>query len=112
MTALLAAAGDACSSDTATPQDVLREASRILMRDGWTQNALGVPGGPRCQLGARISASIRLHAPVRVRAAADEIFEDWLRANYDTSAGVHWNDAPERTAEDVILALKRAAEES
>lgn len=42
---------------------------------------------------------------------AADLLQNWVdpRGAYRVA---DWNDAPERTAEDVILALKRAAEES
>lgn len=95
-----------------TPQDALREAARILMRDGWTQGTISDKRGRRCRLGAVCKAAESLRASTYVFTGAEDLFGRWLFAEYGTAETVKWNDAPERTAEDVILALKRAAEET
>lgn len=97
---------------SATPQDVLREAARILMRDGWTQGEVGTPGGTKCAVGAiKAACGVHLYDWSDTAVAAADLLQNWVdpRGSYRVA---DWNDAPERTAEDVILALKRAAEES
>lgn len=91
---------------SATPQDVLREAARILMRDGWTQKTTRNADGQRCVAGA-LRDAMGLQTPQSVRYEAERTL-----ALFVGTAITTWNDAPERTAEDVILALKRAAEEA
>ena len=109
-----------------TPQDVLREAARILMREGWTQAGIPrpeFPVHPRCAVTAIGEARRRLHVRQAVVSEAQNRLASFLSAEgfaMGTKADddvflfriFQWNDAPERTAEDVILALKRAAEES
>ena len=99
---------------SATPQDVLREAARILMRDGWIQGALhGDNGAGHCAIGATCAARDELGLSFTLSDSAGFMLFRWLLREYGPLRGVAaWNDAPERTAEDVILALKRAAEES
>ena len=101
---------------SATPQDVLREAARILMRDGWTQFRFHDPAnGTHCALGAIEQAHIEL-AWDEDEFVAETVLRNWL-VNQGVPLGPSdsaaiWNDQPGVTAEDVILALKRAAEES
>lgn len=106
---------------TATPQDVLREAARILTEeDCWAQAG----GGHKPEPGVRPRRAVTAIAEARRRlnglsaVAPQKRLVAFLAAEGVLSGVtvlddiVRWNDAPERTAEDVILALKRAAEEA
>lgn len=117
-----------------TPQDVLREAAEILQRDGWHQGSFykePLSGGvnadleasreaPVCSLGA-INRAVygyaydgKSHVGYQALDAAKSNLTYWaeklLMAQIDGHPVPHWNDAPERTVEDVILTFKRAAE--
>lgn len=94
-----------------TPREVLLDAANYLMREGWTQKPSGDidATGPTC-------AGIALH-----RVANDEDAEQAAvvllrhlglpidRWGVDIT---QWNDEPENTVEDVVLAMKRAAVEA
>ena len=101
---------------SATPQDVLRVAARILMRDGWWDGSIG-QGGAHTRKCAAVAIGRAANGSGVGQEAALNHFAIYLGVsgvtNTDNFDGiVDWNDAPERTAEDVILALKCAAEES
>lgn len=105
---------------------ILRESAEILGEKGWCQNVEKNHEGHMCAMGAMSRAASKLY-PVGEEQGAD-------RANWDARLDLewsviaalanviglpngrgmnpipNWNDMPERTAEDVILAFKRAAE--
>ncbi|OII61170.1 hypothetical protein BJP40_06485 [Streptomyces sp. CC53] len=98
-------------------RNILREAARIIERDGWHQGDFfrdDPKTGPVCALGAlrraiassasgeAVSGKLYCEAAGLVEKAASEVIPRVVLPA--------WNDAPERTAEDVILALKRAAD--
>ena len=97
--------------------EVLYEAARILMTEGWGQGTEGwMEPGTRCSRGA-IDASVSLSLGcIGDSDLANSALARWLIRNESARPGhcpgdtiVRWNDAPERTAEDVILALKQCA---
>lgn len=101
-----------------TPEELLREAAKIIMRDGWTQKVYGNPGSGFCALGAIRYAYEEADGAYDITEAEERLAE-WLRvhepmvgARDDFDAVTYWNDRLALTAEDVILGLKRAAEES
>jgi hypothetical protein len=99
-------------SDTVTPRDALLEAARVLMEDRWCQGELHSPDGEHCVAGALGQAHYRLRSSFGALDTACTRMRVVIRSEYGTASFPRWNDAPERTAEDVILALKRAAEEA
>lgn len=97
-----------------TQQDLFMEAARILTVDGWRQGALGPDCGPNCASGA-LARAAKCHPDDENRTIYGGTRYYYARCYFEGFIGarmVSWNDAPERTAEDVILAFKRAAEES
>lgn len=100
---------------------LLREAAKILRRDGWCQKTNKNQMGQHCLVGAIEEAFGReqffalnskphcyIEALDRVRAAMlpDETDVEAIGRRSVT----YWNDMPGRTAEDVIAVLERAAE--
>lgn len=96
--------------------DALFSAAEYLSENGWHQGALFAPSSseepPACAMGA-LKAATTGHYQVEWQALTvlrkslgltglDPDFKDLIAV---------WNDAPERTAEDVILALKRPSVE-
>jgi hypothetical protein len=95
----------------------LRAAAEVLRRDGWMRGDLGTCDGPKCAVGVayyvasdgaevvyEFSGSDTIHRAERIAdAVADEIGVG--RQDLPT-----WNDAPERTADEVIAALEAAAD--
>lgn len=105
--------------------DILDGAADVIERDGWHQGDYGAPGKqdqqpiegqPVCALGA-IRVARRLD--VRWSAAAAAWFggiddhpavEALAQTTGIKVGGVHkWNDAPERTKQEVLDALRLAA---
>ena len=104
----------------------LRAAADVLERDGWTQQQYHSPAGHHCALGAIAVAirgsskpnpdrwkpwaenAIRLRADAEVVARSIGIPPDKHHApRLDVS---DWNDDPDRTADEVIAALRAAAD--
>lgn len=106
-------------NDFPTPEETCEKAAELLVRDGWCQHQSSDINGRRCAMGAIATATKELgfaSAVIAQRLAASrraaELLEQFLE---DADAPEFlgdiplWNDHPNRTAEDVILALKRAA---
>lgn len=94
-----------------TRTTIYSKAADYLMEHGWRQHAKGEHGGPRCALGALFSASGMTDLSV---AQSDETCHAYVEAVRQLTEHVDgnvpaWNNAPERTAEDVILAFKELA---
>jgi hypothetical protein len=87
-----------------TPREVLLKAAEHIERYGWRQRSKGAPEAPCCVIGAMEVVT------EDDRAAFDEArFALRGRVGWQLVA---WNDAPGRTAAEVITALRGAAEES
>lgn len=90
-----------------TAKDTLLRAAELLERDGWCRGNSIDRQGRRCAMGAINSAS---HEPGsgtawdRFDQAADRL-QTYLGRTHVPD----WNDHPERTAEQVIAALREAA---
>lgn len=106
--------------------DVLREAAEYIGEHGWVQDDLEDDYGKVCAIGAinRVTHSHGYGAGADYAAADDfgaldalsmhiGIDPSWEASQPRTFLHpvARWNDARGRTAEDVILAMKRAAEE-
>lgn len=93
--------------------EVLHKAQEILQERGWIKFAPENSDGV-CSLGAVCIATRDLHARGNEFAAwpVDTIHilqEELMREGHLPSVTV-WNDAPERTVEDVLLLFKKAEE--
>lgn len=92
-----------------TVSDVLLAAADVLYRDGWTQGKAHGRDGSHCVAGAiQIAAGLGLNA-----IALTDGYMAAFRAFSDVVPGMwvaEWNDVPGRTADEVIHALKDAAE--
>jgi hypothetical protein len=125
------------STGELTPADILRAAATYLERHGWTQgnhydytDNPSTPTPPACARGAMALAAYgtAVETPwVSERpeeadfVAAAELFDDYIDRTYlmglmdpdcaDLLGAVWWNDRPERTATEVIDALRAAAQE-
>lgn len=86
-----------------TTKEILLGAAEYLRVHGWVQR-MGDPGGPRCAVGAVISVH---QGPERLDAYA--AFADAAGIDLRALSIGDWNDAPGRTAEEVIAAFERAA---
>ncbi|MFI7431866.1 hypothetical protein ACIBPB_33375 [Micromonospora sp. NPDC049836] len=111
-----------------TPADTLRCAARYLELHGWTQGVYyrvthDSPFPPACAAGAiGMAAHGRcLFVPhdetakpgVRDYTRALDALSDFLDLSGDTSCNdpLDWNDHPRRTAEQVIITLRAAADD-
>lgn len=82
-------------------------AIEIIKERGWWQGDLYGPNEERCLLGA-VPISADADFSRRLAAAVGEV-APFPPARHCVNLIVAWNDAPERTIEDVYLALKYAA---
>ncbi len=82
---------------------ILLKAADILREYGWCQDAIEHPDGRRCALGA-IAMAARVLG-LKEYFHAERAMEKMLPNETVPS----WNDAPGRTAEEVIEAMEKAA---
>ncbi len=92
-----------------TAAEVARKAADLLERDGWCQGRLYSDDGERCLLGVLIAVEQYLDTPDEV----DEIdaVDEAIGCRVGTPFLAKWNDAPERTADEVIALLREVANE-
>jgi hypothetical protein len=117
-------------------QDVLRKAAEAISEKGWHQGTLVNKKGQLCAMGGILTAvgyekvrsvaqgwntfvtlrdlsdddpDVLFQKETLIQAATGRLIEYLADQGENTEIAV-WNDATERTAEDVILALKQAAE--
>jgi hypothetical protein len=85
--------------------DVLDDAADLLERAGWIQGKTGDPDGARCALGAI--------AGVTAYPDSSEIFvRSALRIEEAVGGSLAlWNDAPERTKQQVLDTFRLAAKQ-
>jgi hypothetical protein len=88
-----------------TPQETLKAAAEYISGHGWTQDRMEGRDGSTCALGAILNAC---YGDEDAYGQAVARLNRHIRSHVAIS---DWNDAPGRTAEEVILTLKRAAEE-
>ena len=87
---------------------LLQEADRLLTRRGWCQFRRNEKDGSICLIGALELASVKVHPAARGFAYGMAL--DILREVTGISANwrlPNWNDLPDRSVEDVHLALKK-----
>lgn len=99
--------------DTSTvinPADVLREAARILERDGWCRGVTQDITGRYCTTGALGKAALVLSSDDRVFPSTYLAPCLSLARFLGVDTIVDWNDRPERTAEEVIRSLRACAD--
>lgn len=97
----------------------LRAAANVLERDGWKQDDIGSCSGPKClagavnfvvtgglsvdDLGDDEDTEVEFRADDAMRAVAGLVSENYIFLT-------RWNDAPGRTATEVIATLRAAAD--
>ena len=94
----------------------LRDAASALRRDGWAQGTFVDDGGCRCAAGA-ILAVVEPAArdPYTLTDSAYYRYGNaWgaLAEHLDVTSVSAWNDADERTEDEVLHALEAAAEKA
>jgi hypothetical protein len=91
---------------SATVRTVLLDAAEAIRARGWCQGAPVAPGGELCLIGAVMEASGSSGAPISFSHPCWQALERLGRA---VPQPVTWNDAPGRTAADVIALLEKVA---
>lgn len=91
-----------------TARDVLLAAADVIECNGWCQDDAGRVGGPRCVLGALRQACLP-ELPGLAHAEAHGRLRTFVHASGASFDLIAWNDAPGRTAAEVIAALRGAA---
>lgn len=87
----------------------LRAAAEVLRRDGWTRGFYTDPEtGAHCAVGA-IRSAISMTDSAPMTPALNERW-DALEVVLNGEGATFWNDAPGRTADEVIAALEAAAD--
>lgn len=84
-------------------RQVLLEAADLIEEKGWCQGMYNNRSGAMCMMGAIINAGRRHEHRYTSRAHLR------LIEAVGGVAPVLWNDAPERTQEEVVSALRKAA---
>lgn len=90
--------------------DVLRKAADVIRERGWNQGHFETLGGRVCVLGA-INVACGLDADSMKLPLSYLDAEAALRAVLPVPWPSEWNDERDRTAEEVIAALLKAAEQ-
>lgn len=101
-----------------TPSDLLARAAELIGERGWCQGTIKTAEGHMCAMGAMAEAKRELFGPENVRRTS-RIYADAMYSLVDVINEPHgysslvsvpqWNDEEDQTAENVILALKTAA---
>lgn len=104
--------------DSITVPRVLRLAAALIERDGWCQGTYIAMDGRCCAVGALVQAGGGVIDPdiydagpvemARIRGAFDAVTK-FIGRTWVTDL-VDWNDEPDRTAEEVLAALRGAAD--
>jgi hypothetical protein len=89
---------------TKTTADVLDDAADLLERQGWCQVYMEDSDGRHCVVGALSAAAAVAHSRVAHAGAENAI---WARVGMPTA----WNDAPERTEQEVLDLLRSVAKD-
>lgn len=96
------------------PAEILAKAADVIETRGWHQGAFVDIDGAVCALGA-IAVAAKLPvtwfscASSASSGEACDVLEDWLFDHYGTFSVTRWNDAEDRTADQVVTALREAA---
>lgn len=88
-------------------QKVLLGAAQVIRERGWCQKALVDGGGRLCVMGAILA--VDTGDPEGDWGDVSNAAMDRLYGYLDKQPPMIWNNAPERTAEEVIHALEAAA---
>lgn len=88
---------------------VAENAARLISERGHYKGSYEGPDGSLCLIGAVWEAA-GMPTHITLNACANRVME-WVQEYLDAMSIVRWNDRIETTGEDVILVLKKAAEE-
>jgi hypothetical protein len=95
-------------------RQLLADAANYIVEHGWTQKHMRDACGAVCALGAIHHVPVTTRDPADVTAIshlrfiAEMMLSEHPAVQGDVSIA-HWNDHPDRTAEDVILTFREAA---
>jgi hypothetical protein len=95
---------------TATARTVLLNAAELIRTRGWCQDRAVTPDGRLCLIGALVVANSRVSVAAMIGSSYPLAHEalNRLRCAVLQSPG-RWNDAPGRTAAEVIALLEQVA---
>lgn len=107
-------------SQRMTTRAVLLKAAEHIERHGWQQNEYGQNGRPCCAAGAMMQVTNHLSSMrvltrsfvALVRHLGLKQAPNDLSYNHLVGSIANWNDAPGRTGDEVIAALRAAAAEA
>lgn len=93
-------------------QRVLRRAKAILQRDGWVQGERGdsLPEGKAVCIGVALDIASKIELGVYGKAIQPVLQAIGRASNASAYTIIDWNDAPERTQQEVFAVLDRAYE--
>lgn len=92
-----------------TPEEICLKAAEIIERNGWNQGSFVSDDGSVCIAGAaRMASWGSVYTKNDRNLAAYFEARRLIREVIQEPDVVEWNDAPQRSKEDVILALKQA----
>lgn len=94
-------------SNEKTPAQILRDAAELIRTRGWCQGEYEIDGC-LCIFGA-VHVALGREPDGIGFTTADRQIADALRSATGVVIVPDWNDAPGRTAEQVIAAIERAA---
>jgi len=86
-----------------TPSETLLAAAKLIRDDGWCQFR-AMRDGARCVVSAITEAAHDDGA--ESKSAALQLMRSRLWDRYGILSAVRWNDAPERTVDDVLALLE------
>jgi copper chaperone CopZ len=94
-----------------TVAETLNRAADLIEAEGWRQHGLGRPGGPHCAIGAirRVDGIPEVEVFPSKGTHTYEAAEVLLAHTGFVTDVADWNDAPERTAAQVVEVLRAAA---
>lgn len=91
-------------------QDILRKAADLIATGGWVQGQGETDDGRHCALAAISAAGTNGDELDDINWPGIFAAEKRLRDVVEDYWIAKWNDAPERTAEEVVATLRKAAE--
>jgi hypothetical protein len=94
------------------PSEILEKAAEELEKHGWTKGHFGTAKGPKCASGAIrfVSTGRPSNYPWNSREASQALLElERSLPQMGHSTLVSWNDAPRRTAKQVIELFRKTA---
>lgn len=87
---------------------ILQLARQRLVDTGWRQGSMGLPEGPNCAMGAVYFSDQTAEQSLPLRSKAYNYMIDTIPMTDYGDIIAKWNDAPERTLEEVLQMFDEA----